>query len=273
MERPKAWPHGARVAVLVSVLFESWSEGKSPSYFTRTTPLKPGAIDHAGVQWSRYAGSEGIGRILGVLQSCKVPATIFCNALAAERHPEVIAAIARADCDIAAHGYAQDQYLLEMNREAQQATIRKSLDILERIAGKRPEGWVTPVYGWDQHTHELLAKEGLRWHADALDISHPRLEETPSGTIVALPWSEFVDNRVLRASPRDFHDVYIDTFDYLHAHEPGSLLHIGVHGHFGGRPLIAAMLLKVLRYVSGFPEVWFARHGELAQWFREAKIG
>src|SRR5258708_20739075 len=91
MERPKAWPHGARVAVLVSVLFESWSEGKSPSYFTRTTPLKPGAIDHAGVQWSRYAGSEGIGRILGVLQSCKVPATIFCNALAAQRHPSVTA--------------------------------------------------------------------------------------------------------------------------------------------------------------------------------------
>lgn len=35
-----SWPKGARVAVLVSVLLEAWSDGKSPSYFPRTTPLK-----------------------------------------------------------------------------------------------------------------------------------------------------------------------------------------------------------------------------------------
>ena len=36
-----AWPKGHRVAVVVSVLLETWSEGKSPSYFPRTTPLPP----------------------------------------------------------------------------------------------------------------------------------------------------------------------------------------------------------------------------------------
>ena len=40
MTQTFAWPNGKRIAVLVSVLFESWSDGKSPHYFTRTTPLK-----------------------------------------------------------------------------------------------------------------------------------------------------------------------------------------------------------------------------------------
>mgnify|MGYP003348352048 CR=1 FL=1 len=47
-----AWPNGARVAVLVSVLLEAWADGKSPSYFPRTTPLKAGQVDRAGARWS-----------------------------------------------------------------------------------------------------------------------------------------------------------------------------------------------------------------------------
>ena len=39
------WPNDKRIAVIVSVLLESWSEGKHPAYFPRTTPLKPGAAD------------------------------------------------------------------------------------------------------------------------------------------------------------------------------------------------------------------------------------
>jgi hypothetical protein len=46
MPTQQTWPHGNRTAVLVSVLFETWREGHAPSYFPRTTPLKPGATIH-----------------------------------------------------------------------------------------------------------------------------------------------------------------------------------------------------------------------------------
>ena len=45
-----AWPEGRRVAVIISVLLETWSEGKAPSYFPRTTPNKPGIPDIAGIK-------------------------------------------------------------------------------------------------------------------------------------------------------------------------------------------------------------------------------
>jgi len=115
-------------------------------------------------------------------------------------------------------------------------------------------------------------KEGVNWHADALDISLPRRQFTGSGSIMAFPWSDFVDNRVLRSSPRDFYDAYRETFDYLYANEPLGLIHIGFHSHFGGRPLMAAMLLKVLEYFAGFKEVWFAHHGDIVRWMVDRKI-
>jgi peptidoglycan/xylan/chitin deacetylase (PgdA/CDA1 family) len=272
MAQTFAWPGGKRIAVLISVLLESWSDGKSPHYFTRTTPLKPGATDFAGIQWSQYGGEEGIWRIVRTLDECHMRGSVFANGRAAELYPDAFKQIVRSGHVVEGHGYAQDQYFLEMPPEQQRATIRKVLDILEKASGSRPEGWATPVYGWNEHTFDLLVQEGVKWYADALDNSLPRAEKTTSGSLVALPWSEFVDNRVLRASPRDYYDAYKDSFDYLYAHEPAGLLHIAIHCHFGGRPLITAQFRKLLRYFAEFGDVWFPTHRELVKYFLDQRI-
>jgi allantoinase len=51
-----------------------------------------------------------------------------------------------------------------------------------------------------------------------------------------------------------------------------SLLHIGLHSHTGGRPLIAAQIDRLLRHLKQFPEVWFVRHGELARTVAEGAV-
>ena len=266
------WPNEARVAVIVSVLLESWSEGKHPAYFPRSTPLKAGAADLSASRWSEYGGNEGIWRLTSALKKRAVPAAVFANALSAERYPDAIAHIVNCGFDVAGHGYSQDQNLLDYPPVEQRKLIGNCLGVLERIAGKRPEGWLTPFYSNDRFTTGLLVECGVKWHCDALDYSLPRLEQTDVGAIVAIPWSEFVDNRVQRANPRAYFEVYKDTFDYLYAREPGSLLHLAIHAHFGGRPLIVAMLHKILDYFGGFADVWFARHAEIARWTAEQQL-
>ena len=91
-----AWPNGRRVAVVVSVLLETWSEGKSPTYFPRTTPLPPGSKDIAGINWSRFGGNEGIWRLSRNLTDLDIPATLFCNGRSAEVWPEAVSAFAKA---------------------------------------------------------------------------------------------------------------------------------------------------------------------------------
>ena len=54
-------------------------------------------------------------------------------------------------------------------------------------------------------------------------------------------------------------------------HESPSLLNLTVHAHFGGRPMMSAMLTQLLHYMKGFPEVWFARHDQIARWVLEQR--
>ncbi|MDH3445456.1 MAG: polysaccharide deacetylase family protein [Deltaproteobacteria bacterium] len=271
-EQIVSWPNGKRIAVLLSVLFETWSEGKGPGYFPRTTPLKSGTVDHGAIQWGQYGGNEGVWRLVRILDQYDLRGTVFCSGRSAELYPEAIRQMVRSGHDIAGHGYTQDVVFSYLTPQEQRASIRKVLDGLERVSGHRPEGWATAVYGWDQHTFDLLVEEGVKWYADALDISLPRRQKTKTGSIYGIPWSDFVDNRVLRGNPRDYFDVHKETFDYLYAHEPMGLLHVAIHGHFGGRPLVAAMFLKLLEYLKGFEDVWFPRHRELIQWMGEQNI-
>ena len=264
-----SWPGGKPIAVLVSILFETWSDGKAPSYFPRTTPLKPGTVDRGAIQWAQYGGNEGLWRILRTLDRHSVPATIFCSGRCGELYPEAIAAATEAGHDIAGHGYTQDGLFCYMTPDEERAAIRKTLDALEQASGIRAQGWATPAYSWTEHTFDLLRAEGVRWYADALDISLPRKQATANGDIIAFPWSDFVDNRVLRGAPQSFFDVYKDTFEYLREHEPMGLLHIGFHSHFGGRPLMTAMFDKLLGFLQAQSEVHFPGHNAIARWMLE----
>ena len=63
----KTWPNGKKVAVSVTVMFETWAEGTAPTYSVQTTHLKSGTVDHASKAWSTYGGRVGVWRLLNML--------------------------------------------------------------------------------------------------------------------------------------------------------------------------------------------------------------
>jgi len=267
-----AWPNGKRIAVTITVLLETWSDGNAAPYSIQTTALKPGVVDHSGIAWGQYGGNEGIWRILRILDRFGVPGTFCPNAQSARLYDKAIRQVIKSGHEVAGHGNFQDQLMVYTAPDAEQALIRQSLDMLAQVTGERPQGWCSPVLAWSDQTFDILVQEGLLWHGEAKDFSMPRRIKTRSGSLIAVPVSDFADNRVLRASPLDFHDVYRETFDYLYAHEPMAMLPLAVHCHWGGRPLMAAMLQKILTYYRQFPDVWFARSSEIAQWMVTQQI-
>jgi peptidoglycan/xylan/chitin deacetylase (PgdA/CDA1 family) len=264
-----AWPNGKRIAVALTVMFETWPEGKWPPYSAQRWQPKSGVIDRQSVTWGQYAGKTGIWRILRILAEHGVPATFCTNARSVEVYPEATAQVVRLGHDFAAHGYTQDEHLADMTPEQEHATIKRCIEVLEQNTGQRPQGWLSPILAWTAHTDQFLAQEKMLWHGDANYIDLPCRVHTKHGAIAHIPHSDYTDNRVLWLSPQDYHSVYKDTFDYLYAREPLSLLVMTVHCHFGGRPLMSAMLDKLLRYFAQHTDVWFARHNELAQWALE----
>jgi peptidoglycan/xylan/chitin deacetylase (PgdA/CDA1 family) len=267
-----AWPNGKKVAVTVTVMYETWSEGVAPNYSVQASHLKPGTPDRAGKLWSTYGGRVGVWRLVRTFDRLGIPATFFTNGKCAELYPDSIKQIVRSGHDIAGHAWTHDALLAYMTPEEQRATIVKTRDRLGDVMGKRPEGWQTPVFAATDDTAEILVQEGFKWHADVTFVDLPIRQKTKHGVIAAVPNSDFTDNRVLRSSPKDLLDVYTSTFDYLVENEPLALMGLTLHCHFGGRPMITSMFEQIIRYLQKSSDVWFARHSEIAQWTLEQEL-
>jgi peptidoglycan/xylan/chitin deacetylase (PgdA/CDA1 family) len=200
-----------------------------------------------------------------LLDEFKVRATVCVSGRCAELFPDAVKELHKKGHEVAGHGYTQDGFLPYLSLEEEKATIQKCLSLLESTSGARPAGWFSPRATPTAHTATLLAEEKLLWHGDCNDTDLPYPLQTEKGTLVAIPHSDFTDNRTLRSSPRVFHQVYKDTFDFLYRSEQPALINLTFHAHFGGRPMMAAMVAEILRYMKGFPGVWFARHDEVAR--------
>jgi allantoinase len=262
---PETWPGGKRVAFIVSVMLETWSEGVAPPYSVQATAVKSGAVDYGGIAWGEYGGKIGVWNILRAFEDFKIKGSFCPNARSAEFYPDAIRAIVKAGHGLAGHGVTQDQLLTYLTPQEQLSTIETSIGTLERIAGVRPEGWVSPVLAWTPLTIDMLVQQNLLWYGDPTYIDVPQIMRSASGAIVGIPASDFSDNRVLRASPRHFLDVYKNTFDHLNSLGSMSLLHMTLHCHWGGRPLMMAMVYELLRYLVSTGDVWFTSHSEIAK--------
>jgi len=267
-----AWPEGNRLAVIVTVLLENWSEGEAPPYGPMTTALKPGTYDRAGVTWSQYGGKEGIWRLLRILDKHAIRSTICANVKSIELHVDAMKRALATGHEVAAHSYTQDKLMAYLSPEEEHENIKHCVSAFKEQLGFAPAGWLSPVVASTDHTAELLCREGFLWHGDYNDSDLPRIIETVAGPIVALPHTDFADNRVLRQSPNDYFDAYKTTFDYLYKDEPSSLINLTLHCQFGGRPLIASAFDRILSYFRNFPDIWYPRHDELATWFKNLGV-
>lgn len=268
-----AWPNDARLAVAVTCLLENWSGDRGPPFSVQTTALTPGTHDRAAMTWGTYGGRAGVWRLLKILQHNEVPATFCANAQAMELAPQAVEQMLRSGHEIAAHSYTQDTILAYLDADEEQAVIARCVEVFKRLTGAPPKGWLSPVLASTARTEELVTAAGFLWYGDYNHIDLPFCATNRNGTIVAFPHTDYADHRVLRGNPQDWYDVYQSTFDYLYQNEPTAFLNVTVHCHFGGRPLMAAMLDRILKYFRGFPDVWLVRHDELAQWVRERDIG
>ncbi len=272
MAKIMTWPNGKKIAVSVTVMFETWADDSAPNYSVQTTQLKQGTVDHAAKAWSTYGGRVGVWRLIRLLDRLKIPGTFFVNGRCVEQYPDAVRQIAKSGHDIAGHSYTHDAVLSYMTTEDQRAMVRRCVDMLSGFTGRPVTGWGSPVVAFTPETAGILALEGLKWTNDVTYADLPLRIRTKHGDIAGVPTTDFSDLRVLKANVHDLFDIYKGTFDYLEANEPMGLLVMVIHCQFGGRPLVTAVIEEILKYIGRSPNVWFARHGELAQWALDSDV-
>ncbi|MGW7572800.1 polysaccharide deacetylase family protein [Streptomyces sp. NPDC054765] len=264
MRAETEWPGGRKVVALVTVALELWSPGHWPAYapMAAAWPLS-GIDDTHSTSWADYGVTTGIWRLLDVLGD--LPATVGVNGLVAERHPETVMAVHEAGHEIAAHSWAQDVVPALLDVDAERTNIRRCTDILRRVTGVRPTGWMSPRATGSSHTVDLLAEAGYRWTGDHGDYDLPQVLSTAHGPLVSLMHSDYSDVRDAAAGPDVYRDLHRELLNQMLAAPGPGVFHLTIHAHVGGRPLLAGMVGQILDHIRESGDVWVATHTQVAE--------
>ena len=169
----RSWDRDARIAVLVTVMFETWSEERAPSYSPMATPLREGVVDRHGISWSEYGGKTANWRIMRILEEFGIQAAVCASGRSVEVFPEAVKELNRRGGELAGHYYTQDTLVCYLSPEEEREVIRRCCEIIEGAVGVKPVGWLSPRVTESQQTAVFLAEEKFLWHWDYNDRDLP----------------------------------------------------------------------------------------------------
>ncbi|ELU6600243.1 polysaccharide deacetylase family protein, partial [Campylobacter coli] len=109
-----------------------------------------------------FAGEVGIPRLLKLFKKYNIPATWFAPGHSIETFPEQMKMIVDAGHEIGAHGYSHENPIA-MSAKQEEDVLLKSIELIEKISGKKPSGYVAPWWEFSNITNELLLKHGIKY--------------------------------------------------------------------------------------------------------------
>jgi polysaccharide deacetylase family protein (PEP-CTERM system associated) len=122
---------------------------------------------------SRVAGN--VGRLLDILAAAGARATFFVLGWVAERHPDVVRAIAAAGHEVASHG--QDhRKVTDQTPDEFRASVRRSKSVLEDVCGQPVLGFRAPSFSivpGREWALDLLVEEGYRYDSSLFPVRRP----------------------------------------------------------------------------------------------------
>ena len=278
-DRRAPWPlpNDARIAVFILLYIEHWE--LNPPSGTYRDPRYQGvygdfAPDYWRWSYRLYGNRVGIHRVLRVLDQLGIPATVAFNAMAVERYPDLVEAVAeRAGWEPVAQGIAATRMITsEMTEEQERRHIIESQDAVARAFGRRPQGWAGQDYGATARTSRLLAEAGFAYTLDWPNDERP-YRQLADGRLLAVPtqpdWDD-VQALWLRHVPlQSYPGLVAEAADELSDSEPaGRVLCLGLHPWMIGAPHRIAYLRRALSRLQERSDVWFATAGEIAAQYR-----
>ncbi|HLD68970.1 MAG TPA: allantoinase PuuE [Pseudomonas sp.] len=276
------WPGEARIALSFVLNYEEGGERnilhgdpESEAFLSEMVSAQPlaGVRNLSMESLYEYGSRSGVWRILKLFEQAEIPLTIFAVAMAAQRHPDLIRAMAAAGHEICSHGYRWIDYQY-MDEALEREHLHEAIRILTEITGERPLGSYTGRTG--PNTRRLVMEEGgFLYDSDTYDDDLPYWEpRTPSGKPhLVIPYTlDTNDMRFTQAqgfnSGDDFYTYLKDAFDVLYAEGRAGapkMLSIGLHCRLIGRPARLAALARFIDYVKSHEQVWCARRVDIAR--------
>ncbi|WP_158191539.1 polysaccharide deacetylase family protein [Campylobacter coli] len=249
-----------------------------------------------------FAGEVSIPRLLKLFKKYNIPATWFAPGHSIETFPEQMKMIVDAGHEIGAHGYSHENPIA-MSAKQEEDVLLKSIELIEKISGKKPSGYVAPWWEFSNITNELLLKHGIKYdHSlmhndftpyyvrvgdkwtkidyskDAKEWMKPlvRGQETD---LIEIPANWYLDdlppmmfikkspNSFGFVSPRDIGQMWIDQFDWVYREMDYAIFPMTIHPDVSARPQVLLMHERIIEHINKHEGVKWVNLNDMADDF------
>ena len=255
------------------------------------------------IQRGVFAGQVGTPRLLKLFDKFKIKASWFIPGHSIETFPDETKMIAAAGHEIGAHGYSHENPVA-MTRQQEEDVLKKSVELIEKYAGKKPRGYVAPWWEMSASTVELLLAQGFRYdHSQGYNDFVPfyarvgdswtKIDYSKKASewmqpmkhgkpvdLVEIGANWYVDDLppmmfIKKApnshgfvNPRQIEEMWRDEFDWVYRELDYGIFPITIHPDVSGRPQVLLMLERLIGHINAHSGVRWMTMEEIAEDFR-----
>ncbi len=255
------------------------------------------------IQRGMFSGEVGTPRLLKLFDKYKLLTSWFIPGHSIETFSEQIRMVAQAGHEIGAHGYSHENPI-SMTAKQEEDVLVRCVDVIERVSGKKPRGYVAPWWEMSAVTARLLLKYGFRYdHSQAYDDFTPfyaRVGDTwtkidysqdaaswmkplvrgheidlveigANWYLDDLPPMMFIKkspNSHGFVNPRDIEQMWRDEFDWVFREMDYAVFALTIHPDVSGRPQVLLMLERLLDYINAHDGIKWQTMEQIAEDFR-----
>jgi peptidoglycan/xylan/chitin deacetylase (PgdA/CDA1 family) len=265
------WPHGARLAVSFSLMFEAGGQPISGAGGVIPDPIQQGLPDLPTNAFFEYGVYEGIPRILDLFDKHKIKLSSFMIGHAVDKAPDLAREIVKRGHEAAAHGRTwENSYALDP--DAERRFIADGVESIEKVTGQKPVGWNAYWMRNSPRTLDILQSLGFVYYIDEPSRNEPFIVPLRGGDFVTVPYTFHLNDIVsfpfVGWNAAAYEQALRDEFDQLYeegAHRRRMMV-VSLHDRISGHANRVRSLDRFLTYARSKPDVWFARKDEIARW-------
>lgn len=267
-------PDGAPLAVRVQLTLEDWGQ---PPLLADAAGRPTDIVDYRELSIRMYGLRTGIHRLLETMDEIDARASVTTCGIVGDRWPDIVADIAARGHEIVGHGYDQNDHAAFMDADEDLATVRRTVEALERAGGYRPVGWAGAGSRRGPYTVESLLRSGFIYTNDFREADVPfvvaRMGER---RLIAMPRSDEInDNYAVHnfgQSPGNFVEYFRRSFDRLlfeSERNPGRVVTAICHSTIMGHPWGADAIAECVEY-GRRNGAWIATSRQIAEHYLDA---
>ncbi len=121
-----------------------------------------GGDSPSDIQRGVFASEVGNIRLLNLFKKYKLKTTFFIPGHSIESFPDQVKRIVDEGHEVGAHGYLHENPIA-MTPTQEEDVLSYTVDLIERVSGKKPRGYVAPWWEMSNSTAALLLKYGFTY--------------------------------------------------------------------------------------------------------------